>query len=251
MRGSYDKITLTLGALALCACRGEVALGGLAGEGGAQSGTASGSSSGSGSAGAPGSTDSSGSSFASGSSGSSFPSDSADASFPSGSSGSAFPSDSSDSFTGLAGFQFVINDQVEQPMDCPSDDWEFPPTPLPDAGAHSVLLINTGSAPMAYIAASLWNGTGYVPGVATGEPNQLVGVLDPGGKVDITSVYAGGVIALVGSAVPFASPDAGKFVGDQATIPWPAGVAGSGGAAQMWTAEIEARDSCGLAYRVW
>jgi len=136
-------------------------------------------------------------------------------------------------------------------MDCPSDDWEFPPTPQPDAGVHSVLLINTGSAPMAYIAASLWMGTGYVPGVATGEPNQIVGVLDPGGKADITSVYAGGIIALVGSAVPFASPDAGKYVGDQATIPWPAGVPGSGGATQMWTAEIEPRDSCGLAYRVW
>jgi hypothetical protein len=162
---------------------------------------------------------------------------------------------------GLAGFGFLVNDVVQRPMACPSDNWEFSASTTPssscgipppcDAGVNDVYLVNTGQSPLAYIAAGLWNGTGYVPGVATGDPYQLVGVLDAGARVDITSVYDGGTVALLGSSAPFSSPDAGKYESDEGSIPWPAGVAGSEGSATMWLAQIEVRPSCGVANKVW
>ena|ERR1019366_409105 len=94
----------------------------------------------------------------------------------------------------------------------------------------------------------------YVPGVATGEPSQLVGVLGSGAHVDLTSICDdnnGVVVAVLGSANPFSLPDAGRYVGDEGTIPWPAGVAGSGGATQMQVAEIEIFSSCRIADVVW
>lgn len=265
MRSSFDLFALTLGALALCACRGEVVLGGAAGDGGIEPAAT-----------APSSFDSS----APSPSGSPSPSGkfaSADApdttNDAEATDASNLPDDLS-SLTpappGLAGFAFVVNGHVQHPMACPSDNWEFPPPAVPAntsladtgfdgcnfsppgcAGVSSAILINTGSTPLAYIAASLWNGVGYVPGVLTGESNQIVGVLDPGGKVDITPVYDGGSVAVLGSADPFSSPDAGKYESDEGTIPWPAGVAGSGGATQMWIAEIETRTSCALANKLW
>ena len=162
---------------------------------------------------------------------------------------------------GLAGFAFVVNGIVQRPMTCPSDNWEFLPPPngvgpagcgAPCPGVTSVVIVNTGQVPMAYIAAVEWNAMGYVPGVLTGEPDQIAGVLDPGGQVDITSVYDGGIVtAVLGSADPFSSPDAGKYASDEGTIPWPAGVAGSGGATQMHVAEIEVLSSCNIADVVW
>jgi hypothetical protein len=181
---------------------------------------------------------------------------------------------------GLAGVAFVINGVVQTPRTCPSDNWEFPPTaaeqeqeiesfeggPPPTqgqfscgfsfppprcAGATSVLLVNTGQVPAAYIAQTAWSGVGFVPGVATGDPDQLDGVLDPGGQVDITSVYEAGIVAVIGSAEPFSYPDAGKYLSDEGTIPWPAGVSGSGGATQMFVAEIEIVNSCHIADVVW
>jgi hypothetical protein len=68
--------------------------------------------------------------------------------------------------------------------------------------------------------------------------------MNPGASVDITSVYVGGLVAVLGSSRPFVDPDAGKYVADGTTVPWPAGVAGSGGATQMYVAEIEIEDSC-------
>jgi hypothetical protein len=167
--------------------------------------------------------------------------------------------------SGLAGFAFVVNGAVLQPMACPSDNWEFLGAsngmasgdqcsfmaPFGCPGVTSAVLINTGQVPWAYTVSSLWNGTGYVPGVLTGDPSQLAGVLSPSSQVDITSVYNGGIVAVLGSAEPFSSPDAGKYVSDEGTIPWPAGVAGSGGATQMNVAEIEVRTSCGIANVVW
>ena len=102
---------------------------------------------------------------------------------------------------------------------------------------------------MAYIAKDYWSGSGYVPGVATGETSELVGVLNPASQVDITSVYAGGMVAVLGSAAPFS--DGSRYVSDEATIPWPKGVAGSGGAAQMFVAEIEIFVSCRKADVWW
>jgi hypothetical protein len=171
---------------------------------------------------------------------------------------------------GLAGFAFVVNGVVQTPMTCPSDNWEFPPPanvgqigsdgglmlgvcdfPPPCPGATSVILTNTGQVPMAYVAHAFWNGAGYRPGVATGEANELVGVLSPGAQVDITPVYQGRIVAVLGSANPFSYPDAGKYLSDEGVVPWPAGVSGSGGAAQMQVAEIEIVDSCRKAAPVW
>ena len=165
---------------------------------------------------------------------------------------------------GLAGFGFIVNDVVQYPMACPSEDWEFPwppgegmPTPFPPpAGIKSVLIVNTGTLPMPYLAQSGWNlGTHYVPGVLPGGSDQLAGVLDPGAVVDITSVYVSGAVAILGSAEPFSEPDAGKYVSDEGTIPWPAGVPGSGGAATMYIAEIEVPSSppssCTAAFQAW
>jgi hypothetical protein len=171
---------------------------------------------------------------------------------------------------GFAGFAFALNGVVQKPMACPSDNWEFVPFPaVPplDAGyqfygddncsitvpmcrgVSSVILVNTAQVPMAYIASAFWSGTGWVPGVATGDPNELVGVLAPGAQVDITSVYDGGITAVLGSSDPFS--DGSKYVSDEGTIPWPAGVTGSEGAAQMNVAEIEVRTSCGKATAIW
>lgn len=81
-------------------------------------------------------------------------------------------------------------------------------------------------------------------GVPFGNPNELSGVMNPGGSVDITSVYVGGLVAVLGSSRPFVDPDAGKYVADGTSVAWPAGVAGSEGATQMYVAEIEIDDSC-------
>lgn len=163
---------------------------------------------------------------------------------------------------GLAGFGFVVNDVVQHPMACPSDNWEFSASTTPSAncgfpppcGADvtSVYLVNTGQFPVAYIAAAEWNYGAYVPGVATGDSYQLVGVLDPGARVDIMNVYDHGITtALLGSSAPFSAPDAGKYESDEGSIPWPAGVAGSQGSATMWLAEVEVRPSCSVAAKVW
>jgi hypothetical protein len=145
-------------------------------------------------------------------------------------------------------------------MACPAENWEFPPPPgqqpintnpvavctftPPCPGVGSVVLVNTSQFPLAYTAETAWAGSGYPPGVAFGGPNELAGVLNPGDEVDITSVYVGGVVAVLGSAHPFSSPDASKYAGDEGTIPWPAGVAGSGGATQMFVAQITIVNSC-------
>jgi hypothetical protein len=115
------------------------------------------------------------------------------------------------------------------------------------------LLINTGQYAVAYTAQTNWEvgGSGEPPGVPFGNMGELSGVLDPGDQVDIMSVYAGGITAVLGSSHPFVDPDAGKYLADGAMIPWPAGVAGSDGASQMYVAEIEILPSCRTATIVW
>ncbi len=147
----------------------------------------------------------------------------------------------------LARFQLLVDGTPLMPLSCPSDDWEFP-TPQGQGMASpqcmplvtSASITNSGTVPFAYIAQGLWNlGVHYVPGVATGDSCQLVGVLAPGESIDITSVYQGGTVAVLGSAAPFSSADAGKTISDEGTIPWPAGVQGSGGATTMYLAQID------------
>jgi hypothetical protein len=197
------------------------------------------------------------------------------------SSGSA-PTDASVEFdappapAGLAGFAFVVNGVEQTPLSCPAESWEYPPPaaqvrtsaadggpadgsptgptlpdtlcgtslpPQPPCSGLSVFLVNTGRYPVAYTAQTTWSGW-TPPGVPFGNPNELSGVMNPGASVDITSVYVGGLVAVLGSSRPFVDPDAGKYVADGTTVPWPAGVAGSGGATQMYVAEIEIEDSC-------
>jgi hypothetical protein len=164
---------------------------------------------------------------------------------------------------GLAGFAFVINGVARSPMACPSENWEFAPFPTsadsacnpnPNQvgcpGVTSVSLINTGKVSVAYYATNVWNG-GYVPGVATGAPIELAGVMNPGASVNITSVFSGGLTALLGSAQPFSSANAGKYAFDEGTIPWPKGVQGSGGSATMYVAQIEMAAACMKSRQQW
>jgi hypothetical protein len=183
----------------------------------------------------------------------------------SGSTDASFEFDGPFAPAGLAGFAFVVNGVVQTPRTCPAESWEYPPLvgptgqPIPGASEGgiggdtvcgtppcpglTVFLVNTSQFPVAYTAQPLWSGWNP-PGVQFGNMNELSGVMDPGGSVDITSAYAGGLVAVLGSSHPFVDPDAGKYVADGTTVPWPAGVAGSGGATQMYVAEIEIEDSC-------
>jgi hypothetical protein len=164
---------------------------------------------------------------------------------------------------GTASFSFVVNATTLTPMTCPSAHWEFPwpagegpVSPFPPApGITSAVIVNTSTLPMPYVARSGWNlGSHYVPGITSGDANELAGVLDPGAQVDITSVYVSGTVALVGSAESFSSVDA-SFASDEGTIPWPSGVSGSNGATTMHVAEIEVPSSpqstCTAAYQAW
>jgi hypothetical protein len=93
---------------------------------------------------------------------------------------------------------------------------------------------------MPYLAAQSWElGVHYEPDapVTCAFGPCLSGVLEPGAVLDITSTYNEGVVALLGSADPFSTADASSAY-DEGTIPWPSGVAGSGGATTMQIAEI-------------
>lgn len=146
-------------------------------------------------------------------------------------------------------FAFVINGGVQTPMSCSSADWEF----SAPGSITSVAIVNTGTVPLPYIAQSWWTlGAHYVPGVSTGDTDQVTGVLAPGDSVDITSIYLGGYVALLGSSEPFSDPDAGKYVSDEGTIPWPTGVSGSEGSATMYIAELQVPPSgCRAVVQSW
>ena len=54
----------------------------------------------------------------------------------------------------------------------------------------SVILKNDGPVPLAYIARPVWNEfPPNIPGLPSGGGAQLVGVLDPGAQVDISSTF--------------------------------------------------------------
>jgi hypothetical protein len=175
---------------------------------------------------------------------------------------------------GVAGFAFLVNGVVQVPMSCPSEAWEFPPAPQihnwdtlgdtalcgvdsgvglpvpPCPGATSVVLVNTGEVPLAYFASTEYTPP-TIPGVLqSGDNSQLVGVLNPGEQVDITSVFVGGSVAVLGSAEPFSGADA-SYASDEGMIPWPGGVAGSLGSSQMYIAEIEVFPACRVANQDW
>jgi hypothetical protein len=104
---------------------------------------------------------------------------------------------------------------------------------------------------MPYVVGSGWiAGAFYPPGVTPGGTLQVAGVLKPGGTVNFTSLYREGIVGAVGSAEPFSSLDA-HYASDEGTIPWPSGVAGSGGATTMHVAEIAVQSSCGIERQIW
>jgi hypothetical protein len=85
----------------------------------------------------------------------------------------------------------------------------------------SVAILNAATVPIAYVAEPYWNiGSHYVPGVPTGTPGEVAGVLMPGGRVDFATNSGPNVVALLGSAEPFSS--GARYVSNEGTIPWPA-----------------------------
>lgn len=148
----------------------------------------------------------------------------------------------------LASFAVIVNCVQETPLACPNAAWEYTPAPGP---TYSVEIRNTGPVPIAYIARPLWNyGGHYIPGVATGDGMELVGVLAPSEQVNTTSVYNGGAIALLGSAKPFSVPGV-RTISDEGAIPWPVGISGGGGTTVMQVAEIQVSDHCVQPYQDW
>jgi hypothetical protein len=150
---------------------------------------------------------------------------------------------------GQAGIAFIVDGIVQTPLPCPADNWEF--WPVDGAGnplcapsslictVSSAVLKNSGPVPVTYTVQPSWVTPGiYPPGIATGDSNQLVGVLAPGAELDITHAFAGGITAVLGSSLPFSDYDA-HFVLDEGTIPWPGGLGGSEGASVMSTAQID------------
>jgi hypothetical protein len=164
-----------------------------------------------------------------------------------------------------AGFALIVNGLAQTPLTCPSNNWEFWPvdpsgTPLCNSNVgcsiSSIVLENTGSAPMPYTAQPNWS-SDVPPGIATGGNAQLVGVLAPGAEADISSAFPGNyvgaigsVIAIVGSSLPFSNYNA-HYVTDEGTIPWPGGLDGSQGASQMWVAQIAFEPSCKAVTPSW
>jgi hypothetical protein len=126
--------------------------------------------------------------------------------------------------------------------------------PSKSAAVH---LRNTGSVPLAYTAENpFYSGAVYSPGVPTGTPGELIGVLAPGASVDLTSAVVwngcgGQMIALVGASKPFSVYDGGYAASDEATIPWPKGVAGSTGATTMYVAQVEDTCTCVPVMPLW
>lgn len=175
--------------------------------------------------------------------------------------------------TGQAGFAFVVNGVVLTPLSCPAYDWEFPaPAALPQSesgapnpaavcedpyppcpGISSALIVNTGQVPLAYTAETTWDvsgSNGYPPGVQFGDAMELSGVLNPGERVDISSIWLGGITAVVGASEPFSNMS--HYVSDEGTIPWPTGVPGNdAGATTMYVAEINLVNSCHMPTIVW
>ncbi len=249
------RSVLACAALALAACGG-IAIepadggnGGAASSGGSSSGSSGGGVAGSssGSPGSPVGDDDSGAGETEASTPIPSP-DSGTSSFDASLLDSALP-DSSGS--PIETFELIIDGAVQTPRSCPTELWNYSGT----SGQPEPLdyIRNTGSVPLAYIAAPVWTvglGTPYTPGETNpaGPMPQEAGILAPGASLDITAIYEGGYVALLGASKPFSA--GGGQVDDEGAIPWPAGVPDSTGASTMFIAQVYVNQTCGGA-QLW
>jgi hypothetical protein len=63
--------------------------------------------------------------------------------------------------------------------------------------------------------------------------------------------YTAGWVALLGSSAPFTTPALSTAFADEGSIPWPEGVAGSGGATVMQVAQIDIAGACATESPLW
>jgi len=171
------------------------------------------------------------------------PPDSGTSSFDASILDSALPDSSGSS---IETFELIIDGAVQTPRSCPADLWSYSGT----SGQPEPLdyIRNTGSVPLAYVAAPIWTvglGHPYTPGETNpaGPMPQQAGILAPGASLDITAIYSGGYVAVLGASKPFSA--GGGQVDDEGAIPWPAGVPDSTGASMMFIAQIFVGQSCG------
>ncbi len=88
---------------------------------------------------------------------------------------------------------------------CPDKRWEYDFTPCAGSNPKKVVLENSGTFPIAYIARRYWTaGVAYVPNQpADGLVGEVVGLIGASEKADISAAYNGGIFVLVGSVRPF------------------------------------------------
>jgi hypothetical protein len=172
--------------------------------------------------------------------------------------------------SGLAGFSLIVDDVVQKPIACPHTNWVYlGPATIPEGPActsqptyliqggsttticysvASEIIANSGNVPLAYTALAFYGDESgpFPPGVDFGDPSELSGVLAPGAEINIASSFVGnfGVVAELGASEPFSEADAGRYVTDEGTIPWPEGVPGSQGSAVMYVAQIDFDSAC-------
>jgi hypothetical protein len=143
----------------------------------------------------------------------------------------------------LTSFDFSLGGTAQTPLNCPSADWEF------TSSSGTAILKNTGPVPLAYLTeTNVWyGGAQYIPDVPTGSPGELVGVIAPGAQANISGFNT---YVLLGSSLPF-SVQGDRTIQDEGTIPWPAGVPGSGGATVMQLAQMDIDNSCRPVAPLW
>ena len=147
----------------------------------------------------------------------------------------------------IATFDMVVDGKPSPAATCASEPFNFQVA----QGYKTIAVKNTSSIPMAFILRREWSlGTHYQPGVPTGSGGEIAGVLAPGQSVDFTSLYPAAlqpaIVAILGSQERFLDPEAGAKPG-VGQIPWPEGVAGSGGATSMRVIEVTLDYACGQA----
>src|SRR5262249_25633098 len=121
----------------------------------------------------------------------------------------------------LPRFEVSCNGSPLPPHACPQKRWEMEPCQVPEGGARVVILRNKGTLPIAYTARQWWYG-GYVPGEPSNNPRgeERIGTLRAGQEVDLSSMYNGGYLMLLGSVAPFSEQFVTAPMTDEGKIPY-------------------------------